>query len=198
MTFPWLILLYSYVYTITYDYTFGLLVLTYKFLISYNHDMQITWDLFILLIFGVFVIYGALIGKNKILGILVNLYIALAVVIVAGDIIYDLASNFQLLTNNFTITEFGAKTLALVIITGLLTIKSEVSGLDTGGSISQLMTALYGFLTAGLFLSAAFSFMSPSELLAVDSNFANIVYNWRAAWVTAPVAVMIISSFIKK
>lgn len=160
--------------------------------------MQITWDLFILLVFGVFLIYGALIGKNKILGILVNLYIALAVVLVAGNFIYDFASNLQLLTNNFTVTAFGAKTLSLVIITGLLTIKSEVSGLDTGGSISQLMTALYGFLTAGLFLSAAFSFMSPSELLAVDSNFANIVYNFRAAWVAAPVAVMIISSFIKK
>lgn len=160
--------------------------------------MQITWDLFILLVFGVFVIYGALIGKNKILGILVNLYVALAVVLVAGDLIYDFASNFQLLTNNFTITEFGAKTLSLVIITGILTIKSEVSGLDTEGNIPQLMTALYGFLAAGLFLSSAFAFMSPSELLAVDSNFANVVYNFRAAWVAAPVALMIASGFIKR
>jgi hypothetical protein len=160
--------------------------------------MQLTWDLFILLVFGVFVIYGALIGKNKILGILVNLYVALAVVLVAGEYIYDFASSLQLLTNNFTVTEFGAKTLSLVIITGLLTIKSEVSGLDSGGSISPLMTAVYGFLTAGLFLSSAFNFMSPSELLAVDSNFANLVYNFRAAWVAAPVLLMVTGSFIKR
>lgn len=172
--------------------------MTYEFAYRYNYDMQITWDLFILLIFGVFLIYGALIGKNKILGILVNLYIALAVVLVAGDWIYDLASSLQLITNNITVTEFGAKTLSLVVIAGILTIKSEVSGLDSDGSISQLMTALYGFLTAGLFLSMAFSFMSPSELLAVDSNFANIVYNFRAAWVAAPVALMVAGSFIRK
>jgi hypothetical protein len=160
--------------------------------------MQITWDLFILLVFGVFVIYGALIGKNKILGILVNLYIALAVVLVAGDLIYDFASNFQLLTNNFTITEFGTKTITMVIIAGILTIKSEVSGLDSGDSLSTIMTALYGLLAAGLFLSSAFSFMSPSEMLAVDSNFANIVYNFRAAWGLAPVALKISGSFIRK
>lgn len=160
--------------------------------------MQITWDIFIMLVFGVFVIYGALIGKNRILGILVNLYIALAVILVAGDLIYDLASNLQLLTNNFTVTEFGAKTLSMVLITGILTIKSEVSGLDSGDSLSTVMTALYGFLAAGLFLSAAFAFMSPSELLAVDSNFANIVYNFRAAWVLAPIALMFGGSFIKR
>lgn len=160
--------------------------------------MEITWDLFIILVFGVFVIYGALIGRNKILGILVNLYIALAVILVAGDFIYDFASNFQLITNSVIVTEFGTKTLAMVLITGILTIKSEVSGLDSGNSLSKIMTALYGFLAAGLFLSAAFYFMSPSELLAVDSNFANIVYNLRAAWVLAPVALIIGGSFIKR
>ncbi len=160
--------------------------------------MEITWDLFILLVFGAFIIYGALIGKRRILGILVNLYIAYAVVLVAGEIIYSFASNFQLLTNNFTVTEFGTKTLALVIITGLLTIKSEVAGLDSGDSLSKIMTGIYGLLTAGLFLSAVFSFMSPSELLAVDSNFANVVYNFRAAWALAPVALMIGGSFLKR
>lgn len=160
--------------------------------------MEITWDVFILLVFGAFVIYGALIGKRKILGILVNLYIALAVVLVAGDLIYNFASNFQLITNNFAVTEFGAKTITLVLITGILTIKSEVSGLDSGDSLSTIMTAVYGFLAAGLFLSAAFSFMGPSELLAVDSNFANIVYNFRAVWVLAPVALMVGGSFLRR
>ncbi|MDD3480927.1 MAG: hypothetical protein PHW75_01725 [Patescibacteria group bacterium] len=160
--------------------------------------MNISWDLFVLLVFGAFTVYGALIGRNKILGILVNLYIALAVVLLAGDVIYSFASNFSLITNNFVVTEFGAKTISLVVITGLLTIKSEVSGLDSGNSIGTVMTAVYGFLTAGLFLAAAFSFMSLTERIALDSNFANMVYNFRALFALAPVTLMIVTSFTRR
>jgi len=160
--------------------------------------MNISWDLFVLLVFGALTIYGALIGKNKILGILVNLYIALAVVLISGDMIYSFASNFSLISNNFAVTEFGVKTIALVTITGLLTIKSEVSGLDSGDSIGTLMTGAYGLLAAGLFLSAAFSFMSFSERLALDSNFVNLVYNFRAIFAFAPALLMIGSAFIRR
>lgn len=160
--------------------------------------MEITWDLFVLLVFGAFVIYGTLIGKNKILGILVNLYIALAVVMATGDLFYQFLSNFALISNNFALTEFGAKTILLVVLVGFLTIKSEVAGLDSGNSIGTVMTGIYGFLTAGIFLGAIFNFMSFSERISLESNFANLVYNFWGLFVAAPVILMIASAFTKK
>lgn len=160
--------------------------------------MEITWDVFVLLVFGAFVVYGALISKSRILGILVNLYIAIAVTLLAGSSIYNAVSNFSLITNRINITEFGTLTLTMVIITGLLTIKSELSDLDSGDSISKVMAGVYGFLTAGLFLSATFSFMSYTELANLNSNFALIITNLTPAFAIIPAGLMIITAFTKR
>lgn len=160
--------------------------------------MEITWDLFVLLVFGIFIIYGALISKNRILGVLINLYIAVAATLLAGDTIYVLASNSDFITGNFTVTEFSVKTVTLVVLAGLLTIKSELSDLDSGNSLSKTLAGVYGFLTAGLFLSAVFNFMSPTELVNLDSNFALIVTNFTAGFAVAPVALMIATAFTKR
>ncbi|MDD3679067.1 MAG: hypothetical protein PHT36_02385 [Patescibacteria group bacterium] len=160
--------------------------------------MQLTWDLIVLATFGAFIIYGGLISRNRILGVLVNLYIAIAATVFAGDLVYDFASNFSLISANLTITEFGTKTLLMILITGLLTIKSELSDLDSGDSLSKLMGGIYGFLTAGLFLAALFGFMSYTELANLDSNFALIVTNFTAAFALVPALIMIGSSFMKR
>lgn len=164
----------------------------------YNQFMNISWDLFILLVIGAFVIYGALISKNKILGLLVNLYIALAVVLISGDSIYNFVANFSIISNSVTITEFGTKTITLVALVGLLTIKSEIAGLDSGGSVSKLMAGVYGALTAGLLLSAIISFMSVTERVSISSNFANIIYTFRALFAFAPMVPIIGSAFVKR
>lgn len=160
--------------------------------------MAPTWDLFILIFFVVLTIYGMLLGKSKILGILVNIYIALAVTEVAGEIVYNFLSNFSLISTNLTASLFGTKVLLLVLVTGLLVFKSETSGLDTGTSLSTVQTALYGFLTAGLILASAFSFMSGAQRSGLDSNFALLVYQYRVIWVTAPVVLMIASAFRRR
>jgi len=169
--------------------------LTYQFQFIYNQVMEITWDAFILLIFGAFVIYGAFISKNRILGILVNLYIAIAITLMAGDSIYNIASNLPLITNSIVVTKFGTLTLTLILSAGLLTIKSELSDLDSGDSLSKPIAGTYGFLTAGLLLSAIFGFMGYTELANLDSNFALIVTNLTPAFAVAPVLLMIASAF---
>lgn len=160
--------------------------------------MEITWDLFILIVFGSFVIYSAFISKNKIMGVLVNIYIAIAVTLLAGEAIFNLSSNIPLITDNIAITKFGTLTLTMMITAGLLTIKSELSDLDSGNSLSKTIAGAYGFLAAGLTLSAIFGFMSHTELLNLNSNFAIILVNFTAFFALAPAVVMISTSFIKK
>jgi hypothetical protein len=160
--------------------------------------MEVTWDAFILLIFGAFVVYGAFISKNRILGVLINLYIAIAITLLAGDTIFNIASNIPLITNNVALTRFGTLTLTLILAAGLLTIKSELSDLDSGDSLSKVTAGTYGFLTAGLLLSAIFGFMGQTQLVNLDSNFALIVINFTPAFAVAPVLIMIASAFTKR
>lgn len=132
------------------------------------------------------------------MGILVNLYVSFAVAVVAGDWVHSLLSNFQFVSNNLATSAFGSKVLLMVVITGLLTVKSELSGLDSGGSLSKVQTGILGFLTAGFAFSAALSFMTNTELLGLDSNFALIIANYHIAWVVAPVLLMIGLPFMNK
>ena len=96
------------------------------------------------------------------------------------------------------VTEFGVKTITLVTLIGFLTIKSEIAGLDSGTSVSKPMAGVYGVLTAGLLLSSVISFMSMPERISLDSNFANILYSFRAAFALAPMIPIIGSAFLKK
>lgn len=160
--------------------------------------MTITWDLFILLFFGGTIAYSLFLGRSRILGILVNLYVAFTVTTIAGDWIYGLLSNFSIVSSNLATSQFGMKVLLLAVITAALSLKSELSGLDTGASLSKIHTGIIGFLTAGFALSSVFSFMSSAELSGVDSNFALLIANYQVLWVLAPVVMLIGISFFHK
>jgi hypothetical protein len=165
---------------------------------SLTSSINLSWDLFVLLTVAIITVYSVLMGRNRIVGILVNVYVALAVTLVAGGALYDLASNFTIISNRFTVTEFATNTILLVIVAGLLSIKSEIAGLDSGGSVSKLQAGIYGFFTAGVVLSSVFSFMTSSQLTALESNFANLIVSFQILFVVTPVVFMIGSAFIKK
>lgn len=159
--------------------------------------MQFTWDLFIILFFAVFVIYGMLLGRNKILGILVNIFVALTVVTVIGEPVHDFMSHFQLISANLSTSMFGTKILLMVILVGLLTLKSEIAGADSG-SLSTIETGIYGFFTAGVLLSSALSFMSYPELVGLNSTLASTVVSYYPLWIVTPILFIIGSAFVKR
>lgn len=151
-----------------------------------------------MLFVAVVTVYSILLGRNRIVGILVNLYISLAVVLVTGEISYNFISNFSLISSRFAVTEFAVYTILFVLVAGLLSIKSEIAGLDSGGTVPKLQAGIYGFLTAGFILSTTFSFMADSQLTSLDSNFVNLIAGTHVIWIAAPVLFMIGTAFIKK
>jgi len=166
----------------------------------YNEVMSFTWNLFILAFFAVFTVYGLLLGRNRILGILINLYPGLVVAEVAGETVHNFLSHFRVISNNLATSLFGTKLLLLILVTFLLTIKGEHSKSEVSGMLSSFQTALYGFLTAGLLLSSALSFMSESEKLSLfsNSNLANLIASYQIVWIVAPILCMIGTGFLKK
>jgi len=161
-------------------------------------NITLSWDLFVLLFFAVVIIYSILLGRNKIVGLLVNFYISLAVVLAAGETIYGWVANLGFVSARLAVTPFSVSVITLFVLTTILSIKSEIAGLDSGGTISKMQAGIYGFLAAGLVLSTAFHFMSDASRIALDSNFVNIVAGYFVIWVIAPIILMIATSFIKK
>lgn len=160
--------------------------------------MTLSWDLFVLLFISIVVVYSVLLGRNRIVGILVNTYIALTVTLVTGDMVYNFFSSLSIISNRFSITEFAVKTIFLVALTGILSIKSEIAGLDSGGTVSKLQAGVYGFLASCFILSTVFSFMTTSQVIALDSNFVNIISSYYVVFVVAPIGFMVGTSFVKK
>lgn len=160
--------------------------------------MQITWDLVVLTSLAIGTVYGAFVGRNKIMGILVYFYLGLAVAGACGDLVYSWVANLGFVSSRFATTPFGVKTLIFLLVALLLMFKSEISGLDSDGSLTKVESGVLGFMAAAFALASVFSFMSESELQALNSNFALIVYTYRAGIIVIPVLAMVGLSFLKR
>jgi hypothetical protein len=160
--------------------------------------MQITWDLVVLLALLLGTLYGAFMGRNKIMGILVYLYLGFAVAEAAGATVYGWAGNLSFISSRLTLTLLATKAALFAAVFLLLMFKSEISGLDSDGSLSKIEAGILGLSGASLALASLFSFMTPDELSGLSSNFALIVYNYRAGIIVMPVLLMVGLSFIRR
>ena len=160
--------------------------------------MEVTWDLIILAGLAGGILYGAFFGRNKIVGIVVNLILAFAFTTVVGETVYNWVANFGFVSNQLVATQFGASTVVFALTFFLLLFKSETAGLDSAGSIDKIWGGIYGFFASGLVLSSLLSFMTETQRISLDSNFANLVHSWHSLWIAGPILLLITGSFIKR
>lgn len=159
-----------------------------------------TWDLFITLCFIIGLGYGLILGRQRIIVVLVACYVAYAVALVVGETIYSILSGSTLLSDTIwiksNISEFGAKALIFGIVAVLLTLKGEISALPgkfAGGGKSAIVVVLYGFLTSGLVVSSIISFLSKTsqQALFYQSSLAELVMKFHNWWLILPIVLMV-------
>ncbi len=160
--------------------------------------MQVTWDLIVIISFGLGIFYGMFFGKNKVLGILINLLLAFLFTIAAKEIVFDFVSNLGFVSSKLATSSFGVAVFLFALVFGLLLFKSETAGLDSGGTLSTVQAGIYGALVAGFTLSAIFTFMTQTQFYSLDSNLSNLVYNLKALFQAGPIAMMIATAFLNK
>lgn len=156
-----------------------------------------SWDLFILIFFIVAVfIYGFSLGRNRIVVILIAIYMALAVVNTAPFI--DKWVNKAMTING--VGQVFAYKLGLFLITfALLFFLFSRSRLLFSVSADQRHSGwwqipIFSILHIGLLLSIALSFLPPESLLQL-APFTREVFGsdvGRFIWITAPIAAIII------
>lgn len=150
-----------------------------------------TWDIFLLLFFLIgSLLYGLTLGRDRIVVIMVSIYMGLAVVTNA-PYIRDISAAVSV--NNFAI-RIGAFLGTFVLLFFFLSKNALIRSVDTGGGGRLFQTILFSILHVGLLISVGLTFL-PQEALAVFSEQTRMLFvsdPARFIWLVAPIAAMMI------
>lgn len=147
-----------------------------------------SWDLFLGAFFVVgALLYGVSLGKDRIIAILVSIYMALAVVNALPDFVLNIKVN-----DNFTL-QVTAFVSVFVILFFLLSRSAVLNSLDTSSQGKWWQVLIFSFLHVGLLVSVTLSFM-PAPFVAKFSELTRFIFtnDWtKFGWIIAPIIAMI-------
>lgn len=153
---------------------------------------QPSWDLFIVLFFIIAgFLYGLSLGRDRVIVILVSIYMALAVVNTA-PLIGNLQANVGF-SNIFVfrISAFVAVFIALFLLLARSALLQTIASSDTKGSWWQVM--LFSFLHVGLLISIVLSFL-PGEAAGHLAPLTQRIFTsetGRFLWIVGPILAMV-------
>lgn len=153
-----------------------------------------TWDIFILLFFIVgALLYGLSMGRDRVIIILVGIYMALAVVTNAPALkILNLSLNLQ---ENFVIRV----SLFLGIFVAVFFLLSRSALLRTigrsGAPGSWWQTIIFSILQVGLLISVTLNFLPPETTQNLTQITKDVFMSdrGRSAWLILPIVFMILA-----
>lgn len=154
---------------------------------------QPSWDLFIVLFFIIAgFLYGLSLGRDRVIVILVAIYMALAVINTApfiGNLQADVgvANVFV-----FRISAFVAVFIALFLLLARSALLQTIASADTKGAWWQVM--LFSFLHVGLLISIVLSFLpaTASGHLAPMTRSIFVSEAGRFLWIVGPILAMVL------
>ena len=147
-----------------------------------------SWDLFLAAFFVVgALLYGISLGKDRIIAILVSIYMALAVVNALPDFVLNVKIN-----DNFTL-QVTAFVSVFVILFFLLSRSAILNSLDTSSQGKWWQVLIFSFLHVGLLISVTLSFM-PEAFIGKFSELTRFLFTneWtKFGWIITPIVAMI-------
>jgi len=150
-----------------------------------------SWDLFILLFFVIgALLYGLSLGRDRVIVILVSVYMALAVV--SNTPVLN-KINFQFHVNDnyvLRITFFVGIFVALFFLLSRSALLKTIGGSNAPGSWWQ--TIIFSILQVGLLISITLNFL-PAEITQGLSDGTKQIFmgdNGRSAWMVLPIVLM--------
>lgn len=148
-----------------------------------------TWDLFLV---GFFVVgallYGLSLGKDRIISIMVSIYMALAVVAALPDFVLNIKVN-----ESYTV-QITAFLSVFIVLFFLLSRQAVLNSLAPSGEGKWWQTLIFSILHVGLLVSVTLSFM-PIQILSRFSTLTQYLFtnDWtKFGWIAAPIMAMIL------
>ncbi|MFH1012571.1 MAG: hypothetical protein V1760_02385 [Candidatus Peregrinibacteria bacterium] len=179
-------------------------------------EINLSWDLFVIVFFTVIIAYSFIIGRNQTLKIIIASYIA----ILAADGIGSLLDRYligdtALVDTGLTNTESSLiviKIMIFVFTIVLITTRGRFAinmGNTGSGMLNLALTMTYGILSAGLITSTILIYASGSSLVeggellnqAVldiyrESQLVRLMINNYSVWFSLPAITFVVSSFL--
>jgi len=160
---------------------------------------QPNWDLFIILFFVVAAfLYGLSLGRDRVIVILVSIYMALAIVNTAP---YLNSFSAEISFNNasiFKVTIFLGIFIILFFLLSRSALLKTIASSDSPGRWWQ--SILFSFFHVGLILSILMSYLPKDIVNNVSESMRNLFISdpARFFWLVAPIAVMVLIKKSKK
>ena len=180
-------------------------------------ELLLTWDFFVLVFFGVVIAYSFVIGRHDSVKIIVSTYIAVVAGQGLGTFLTNTSPYSQQLLNaygiNLDITLIGGAKLLIFIATIIfIAVRGGLEinyNKETSVVTNLILTALFGFATAGLFLSTLLTFIadralldpsaitsSPLTKLVEQSILMRALIVYQGLWYALPALLLIIVGFL--
>lgn len=150
-----------------------------------------SWDLFLLLFFLIgSLLYGLTLGRDRVVVLMVSIYMGLAVVTNAP---YIRDFNASISVNDVAL-RIGAFLGVFVLLFFFLSKNALLRSMDTGKHAGLFQTMMFSFLHVGLLVSVGLSFLPESALGQFSSQMRLLFVSdpARFAWLVAPIGAMMI------
>ena len=150
-----------------------------------------SWDVFLLLFFATgALLYGLTLGRDRIVVIMVSIYMGLAVVTNA-PYLRDITAS---VTVNDVAMRVGAFLGIFVLLFFFLSKNALLRSMDTGRGGGLLQTMMFSVLHVGLLVSVGLSLLPDSALGQFSSQTRSLFVSdpARFAWLVAPIGAMMI------
>lgn len=182
-------------------------------------QINLSWDLFIIVFFTIIIAYSFIIGRNQTLKVIISTYIAILTADGIGNIIEKFISpqviNIVFPRTDFLTAAIIIKILIFVFVIVILAMKGKFeveSGGERSPSMSMIVSALFGVLSAGLIISTILfymsggSFLQPSFLggagaissIRRGSLLIGHLIDYYNLWFSMPAIVFALTSFVRK
>lgn len=146
-------------------------------------NLRLSWDLFILVFFGIVIAYSFIIGRNQTLKVIISTYMA----ILTADGLGNLIKVYLLPTAPTLQGEMGEEALVLikiftfVLVIVILSIKGgfRVDILPERSMMTRVLANLsFGFLNAGLMISTLLVYLTGGSFVSgiMPVGFASTLY----------------------
>lgn len=164
-----------------------------------------TWDLVLLVFLGASLVYGFLMGREKVIITLLGAYVGLVIANQWGASAFTMLSNQGAVSTwaSGNLSVFVVKVVLFTVVLLLIALKGGLLAHGFGGSGGLMGLAVqtgYSLLNATLIASSVLNFL-PEETkrqIVEGSTIAAPLVNFYSWWLILPLLFMIVASFISK
>ncbi|MFH0820392.1 MAG: hypothetical protein V1908_01320 [Candidatus Peregrinibacteria bacterium] len=180
-------------------------------------QINLSWDLFVIVFFAVIIAYSFIIGRNQTLKIIISSYIAILAADGIGNLIQQFFIGENAIVEPISVTNTESSLIIIKIVIFVFTIvlmttrgRFDISMGRTGsGMLNFGLALIYGILSAGLITSTILLYASGTSLMQEglvmndaminiyrESQLVRLMINNYNVWFALPAITFVVSSLI--